>query len=426
MQLLSGCLHCDYHLIMTRLIDRFDPDREKWSSYLMRAEFYFDSNNITTYQNKKAALCLTMSPETFALLQQKVHAVRYSQPSLHKQRFRDKQRPEHAERGQTNNQPNNRGQKVCYRCGSLTHHHRYCPFINAVCYGCDRKGHIQAVCRSFGKPVRKWKMAQYNGEQTTENIAVDVFSTSTHVDQPQILLQISNVALVFELDTGAAVSLVGPAIWKAIESPHLTSPKIHLFSYGKQPIPVKGECNVTVSCNWDNQTLSLIVVEKACTSLFTLDWIKAFQVDDNALLYNNTPTPLPPTIDCNVIEKCVRDLQRVLDQYPAVFSPGLGLCPKVKARLLLKEDAVPKFVKPRPVPFSRMEAVDKELHRLEDLGIITRVDHSEWAIPIVVVQKPNWKVHICRDYKVTVNPQLHVEPHHIPIPRVDELFAKRQ
>ena len=54
---------------MARLFDRFDPDRERWSSYLMRAEFYFDSNNITTAQTKKAALCSTMSPETFALLQ---------------------------------------------------------------------------------------------------------------------------------------------------------------------------------------------------------------------------------------------------------------------------------------------------------------------------------------------------------------------
>ena len=35
-----------------------------------------------------------------------VHAVRHSQPSRQKQRFRDKQRPEHAERGQANSQPN--------------------------------------------------------------------------------------------------------------------------------------------------------------------------------------------------------------------------------------------------------------------------------------------------------------------------------
>ena len=76
----------------------------------------------------------------------------------------------------------------------------------------------------------------------------------------------------------------------------------------------------------------------------------------------------------------------------------------MKARLLLKGNAVPKFVNPRPVPFSRMEAVDKELHRLDDLVINTSVDHSEWATPIVVVQKPNGKVHICGDYKMTVTP----------------------
>ena len=133
-------------------------------------------------------------------------------------------------------------------------------------------------------------------EQRTKNIAVDVFSTSTHVDKPQILLHISNVDLVFELDTGAAVSLVGPDIWKRIGSPHLTSPKIQLFSYGKQPITVKGECNVTVSYDGENLTLP-------GSSLFALDWIKAFNVDVNGLLYHNTPTTLPSTIDCNVIEK---------------------------------------------------------------------------------------------------------------------------
>ena len=175
----------------------------------------------------------------------------------------------------------------------------------------------------------------------------------------------------------------------------LTSPKIQLFSYGKQPIPVKGECNVTVSYNGEILTLPLIVVEKAgAISLFALDWIMAFQVYVNALLYHNTPTTLLSTIDCNVIEKYDRDLHRVLDQYPAVFAPRLKRCTKAKARLLLKESAIPKFGKARPVPFNRMEAVDKELHRLEDFGIMTRVDHSEWATPIVVVQKPNAKVRI--------------------------------
>ncbi len=173
-------------------------------------------------------------------------------------------------------------------------------------------------------------MAQHMVEQRSENIAVYVFSTSTHVDKPQILQQISNVDLVFELDTCTAVSLVGPDIWKHMGSPHLTSQKIQLFCYCKQPIPVKGECNVNLSYNGETQTLPLIVVEKAGTSPFALDWINAFKVDVNALLYHNTPITFPSTIACNVIETCDHDLHRVLDQYPAVFAPGLGLCTKVK------------------------------------------------------------------------------------------------
>ena len=68
----------------------------------------------------------------------------------------------------------------------------------------------------------------------------------------------------------------------------------------------------------------------------------------NALLYHSTPTTLPSPLGNNVIEKCVRDIQRVLDQYATVFARGSGLCTKVKARLLLKFDALPKIVKPRP------------------------------------------------------------------------------
>ena len=56
-----------------------------------------------------------------------------------------------------------------------------------------------------------------------------------------------------------------------------------------------------------------------------------------------------------------------------------------------QQRAVLKFVKPIPVQFSRMEAVDKELHHLGDLGIITRVDHSEWATHVSSCRSRTWK-----------------------------------
>ena len=65
--------------------------------------------------------------------------------------------------------------------------------------------------------------------------------------------------------------------------------------------------------------------------------------------------------------------------------------------------------------------MEQELDRLEKAGALQRVDHSEWAAPIVTVPKRDVSVRICGDYKVTVNSCLDVD--HYPLPRPEDLFA---
>jgi hypothetical protein len=65
--------------------------------------------------------------------------------------------------------------------------------------------------------------------------------------------------------------------------------------------------------------------------------------------------------------------------------------------------------------------VERELSRLENEGILSKVDTSEWASPIVPVMKPNGSVRICGDFKTTVNSMLNVDQY--PLPRIDEIFA---
>jgi len=63
----------------------------------------------------------------------------------------------------------------------------------------------------------------------------------------------------------------------------------------------------------------------------------------------------------------------------------------------------------------------KELDRLEEAGIVVKLDYSEWAEPIVPVPKHDGSIRICGDFKVMINPFLCVEQY--PLPKLNDLMA---
>jgi hypothetical protein len=78
-------------------------------------------------------------------------------------------------------------------------------------------------------------------------------------------------------------------------------------------------------------------------------------------------------------------------------------------------------MKARPIPFARRPKVEKELEKLERDGIISKIEMSDWASPIVPVLNKDGSVRICGDFKVTVNQVLQVDQY--PLPRIDDIFA---
>ena len=73
------------------------------------------------------------------------------------------------------------------------------------------------------------------------------------------------------------------------------------------------------------------------------------------------------------------------------------------------------------MPFALKPITDKELDRLEKVGVIIKVDRSDWASPIVVVSKSDGNIRICADFKVSVNQCTDIDKY--PLPTTEDLFS---
>lgn len=166
-----------------------------------------------------------------------------------------------------------------------------------------------------------------------------------------------------------------------------------------EPLELIGEftCPITVG----DTTLATVcyITSVADLNVIGLDWMDAFD-----LWWSK-----PLAAYCKQVNSSNFSLssdQHFLTQYPEVFQDSLGHCTKTKISLALKQHAQPVFRPKRPVPFHAIQKVDEELDRLQRSDIITPVDFSDWAAPIVVVKKPGGKVRVCADYSTGLNAAL--------------------
>ena len=93
-------------------------------------------------------------------------------------------------------------------------------------------------------------------------------------------------------------------------------------------------------------------------------------------------------------------------------------------KLILQQQnkLIEMMMKKRPVPYGVVDALDKELDRLQTLGVISPVNYSDWAAPVVVVKKPNGSLRVCGDFSTGLNNALEVHQYPLPVP--DDLFSK--
>ena len=314
---------------------------------------------------------------------------------------------------------------ACLGCGGW-HYKPDCPFKDAECYTCKKKGHLQKVCYSKNKPNFRTKHNYVTTKTTnkcTEYRERDEYifsqSDSSTTVPYEVRFKLNNTLVSMELDTGAARTIMSKSTYFSTftNPPKLTKSSTKLWLYGKVNMKVEGQVTLTVKTSrGEINDLILLIVSGKGPTLLGRDWIAAMNIPIQKIVesINSVKTN---TTNCKVQRK----LNDMIARFGQIFEPGLGTFTGHTVKIDVQDEASPKYCKARPVPYAMKPKVDAELERLISEGIIEPISHSDWAAPIVPVLKPNKTIRICGDYRLTVNRVIKLDNY--PLPKHEELLS---
>ncbi|UYV82343.1 hypothetical protein LAZ67_21001753, partial [Cordylochernes scorpioides] len=126
----------------------------------------------------------------------------------------------------------------------------------------------------------------------------------------------------------------------------------------------------------------------------------------------------------HAINNACKHCDSLLNDYESIFEYKSGPIKGIKCHPDVKAEFIPKFYKFRQVPFALKQLVEDEIDKLVDLNILSPIDRSDCASPLVCVAKPDGQIRLCADFKKSLNPYL--EDVKYPIPNIDLVLSNFQ
>ena len=193
-----------------------------------------------------------------------------------------------------------------------------------------KASHVAKVCRSRGRNTGPWK---HNTSFPAASAARPVScGNQSHINTVFLARNLSNspflitvnasdVDLLMEIDTGAAVLLISEStynsLWSGENKPPLQHAEVSLRTYLGEKLPVVGQISVVKYL--EQKRLLTLLVEARDPSLLGRDWLEVLNVKLDKLNVLRIET------SCS--------LQGVLSKYPELFRDELGLVKGAKVKL---------------------------------------------------------------------------------------------
>ncbi|KAL6459873.1 hypothetical protein MHYP_G00316320 [Metynnis hypsauchen] len=292
---------------------------------------------------------------------------------------------------------------VCYKCGRApSHNWKDCPAKEAACRKCHKRGHFAAVCKSK-QPVHEVADEEELCQDSLFLGEVRSDSTGWYSD-----VKLNGTVVSFKLDTGAAVTAIPTRLYSyRRDGPLLHTPQ-KLFGPNYTRLAVVGKIQCSLESKNRDSSQPVFVIDNLARPLLGLPALTALHLVERMEEIDTPEVNGDP-------EKTFKK------KFPKVFT-GLGRL-EGDCHIRLREGAVPyALTTPRRVPIPLTEKVKEELKRMEEMGVISRIEKpTEWCAGIVVVPKPNCKIRLCVDL-TKLNESMCRERHILP--SVDQSLAQ--
>ena len=163
-----------------------------------------------------------------------------------------------------------------------------------------------------------------------------------HTSEPyKVTVEVNGKKLQMELDTGAAVSIISDHTRQSLFADlPLRKSSLTLKTYTDEKMDIVGQLNARVKYGDQEEKLVLIVVGGQGPSLFGRNWLKYLRLDWRQIASVHKIVSRPEV------------LNTVIKRHQKLFTDELGTVTPFKAKLQVQPQAVPRFFKPRPVPFA--------------------------------------------------------------------------
>lgn len=337
----------------------------------------------------------------------------------------------------------------CFRCGR-NHNPVQCRAVNWECFTCKKKGHTSVVCRSNRNNKIKHLETENTFEDSEEEVDDIGFLGKLGEGSKalQVNLSIQGKDCIFEIDTGASRTVVHETDFHYLCPKLKVNPvKFKLKVVSGHHVNIVGEVMVKIRYSNKSYIMPLVVIKSSnkFRPLLGRDWLNELNpnwknvisgvemseiMSSPSQLVGQLSSPSQPRQSKSY--RAIESMENrrsmfegeIKNKFPKVFkdTPGSAIN-NYKVDLKLKDNVTPIFHRSYAMPYALKPKVEIELSRLVDEGTLTKVAHSDWASPIVVVPKKNAnEIRLCVDFKRTVNTV--IESSHCVLPCPQDMFSK--